>query len=152
MTSAVMKQVNQNEVRLSLGPTQKRPQGHRVDPGPPLTFLVAHVGVEALGLEHDEERAPSQQHGGEEQVLDDGRHRHPPAPAERGGQSRSHGWRWKETWSGAEECRRRAETERLGPCLRPTLRMKTGDLTRHGDGFELTYRRVTGGLKIAGDR
>lgn len=48
-----------------------------------LTFFVAKVGVEALGLEHDEERPPSQQHSGEQQVLDDGGHRHPPAPAER---------------------------------------------------------------------
>lgn len=77
--------------------SEKKPRqkvrDQRLDLRPRLTFLVAHVGVEALGLEHDEERAPSQQHGGEQQVLNDGGHGHPPAPGEGCGQGRSHGRR-----------------------------------------------------------
>lgn len=55
-----------------------------------LTRSLAQVGVEALRLEHDEQGSPAQQHGGEEQVLDDCRHRHPPAAGEGCGEGGSH--------------------------------------------------------------
>ena len=48
------------------------------------------VGVEAFLLQHDEQRAPSQQHGGEEQILDDRRHGHPPPSPVRCGQAGCH--------------------------------------------------------------
>lgn len=39
------------------------------------------VGVEAFPLQHDEQRTPAQQHSRTQKVFQDGRHRHPPAPA-----------------------------------------------------------------------
>ena len=48
------------------------------------------VGVEAFLLQHDEQRAPSQQHSGKEQVLDDRRHGHPPPSPVCRGQARRH--------------------------------------------------------------
>jgi len=75
-----------------------------------LAFFVAKVRVEAFGLEHDEEGSPSEQHGGEEQVLDDGGHRHPPAPGERRGQARSHGRGEREEQWG-KKCRETTKRE-----------------------------------------
>ena len=43
-------------------------------------FTCAQVRVEALPLEHDEQRAPSQEHRRTQQVLYHRRHGHPPAP------------------------------------------------------------------------
>lgn len=67
-----------------------------------LTFFVAQVRVKTLGLEHDEEWPPSQQHSREEQVLNDGSDRHPPASGEGGGQGRSHGRRRVEASKGVK--------------------------------------------------
>lgn len=55
-----------------------------------LTPSFAQVGVEALRLEHNEQGAPAQQHSREKQVLDDRRHRHPPAAGEGCGERGSH--------------------------------------------------------------
>ena len=67
-----------------------------------LTGLFAEIGVEALRFQHDEQRAPAQQHSGEQQVLHNRSHRHPPAAREGRGQCWSHGskrarWRKRET-------------------------------------------------------
>ena len=64
------------------------------------TRLVARVRVEALRFEHDEQGAPAEQHGREEQVFDDRGHGHPPAARKGCGQGWSHGGAEteKETW------------------------------------------------------
>lgn len=38
------------------------------------------MGVEAFPLQHDEQRSPAQKHSRTQQVFQDRRHRHPPAP------------------------------------------------------------------------
>lgn len=117
-----------------------------------LTLLVAEVRVEALGLEHDEERAPSQQHSGEEQILNDGGHCHPPAPGERRGQGGSHGRggtevgetcrvEQKETADSKLEARTHREWAPLADA------QDEGSLIcrdkRHREGLQLAYREVT---------
>lgn len=89
-----------------------------------LTFFVAQVWVKPLRLEHDEERPPPQQHSREEQVLDDGSDRHPPASGEGGGQGWSHGWRGetedKQTKKRSGEQRWRSRGK-LGEWREPSL-------------------------------
>lgn len=70
-----------------------------------LTWSFAQVRVEALGLEHDEQGSPAEQHGREEQVLDDRRHRHPPAAGEGRGQRGSHVGSGSLAWTEVMELR-----------------------------------------------
>lgn len=56
-----------------------------------LTWLRAQVGVEALRLEHDEQRAPAQEDCREEEVLQHSGAGHPPAAPMGSGQGGRHG-------------------------------------------------------------
>lgn len=58
--------------------------------GARLTWLGTQVGVEALGLEHDEQRAPAQEDCREEEVFHHRRAGHPPAAPVGSGQGGRH--------------------------------------------------------------
>lgn len=68
-------------------PIQERPPS----PGISLTWLSTQVGVKALRLEHDEQRAPAQEDCREEEVFHHGRAGHPPAAPMGSGQGGRHG-------------------------------------------------------------
>lgn len=70
-----------------------------------LTRLLAEVGVKPFCFQHDEQGPPAQQDGGEEQVLDDGRERHPPAPAVGGGERGCHCYVGRVPSSRVSACR-----------------------------------------------
>lgn len=64
-----------------------------------LTMFCAEISIEAFWFEHNEKRAPAKQYSREKQVLNDGRHCHPPPASKRRGQCRSH----SEQESGLQE-------------------------------------------------
>lgn len=75
------------------------------DRGILLTWLRTQVGVKALRLEHDEQRAPSQEDCREEEVFQHSRAGHPPAAPMGSGQGGRHGavWRRRRPGSGSAD-------------------------------------------------
>lgn len=75
------------------------------DRGAHLTWLCTQVGVKALRLEHDEQRAPAQEDCREEEVFQHSGAGHPPAAPMGSGQGGRHGavWRWPGSGS-ADTC------------------------------------------------
>lgn len=67
------------------------PERPPLNPGIRLTWLSTQVGVKALRLEHDEQRAPAQEDCREEEVFHHGRAGHPPAAPMGSGQGGRHG-------------------------------------------------------------
>ena len=80
-------------VYTALRPLPKPPFPERPPPSPGirLTWLSTQVGVKALRLEHDEQRAPAQEDCREEEVFHHGRAGHPPAAPMGSGQGGRHG-------------------------------------------------------------
>lgn len=67
------------------------PERPPLNPGIRLTWLSTQVGVKALRLEHDKQRAPAQEDCREEEVFHHGRAGHPPAAPMGSGQGGRHG-------------------------------------------------------------
>lgn len=65
------------------------------DRGAHLTWLCTQVGVKALRLEHDEQRAPAQEDCREEEVFQHSGAGHPPAAPMGSGQGGRHGAVWR---------------------------------------------------------
>lgn len=87
-------------------PSPKDPlQEPAPDRGAHLTWLCTQVGVKALRLEHDEQRAPAQEDCREEEVFQHSGAGHPPAAPMGSGQGGRHGavWRWPGSGS-ADTC------------------------------------------------
>lgn len=122
-----------------------------------LTLLAAKVRVEALWLEHDEERSPSQQHSREEQILNDSSHCHPPAPGKCCGQGWSHGWLGKKVKdrSKKQEERDLGDKERKGERRCSWKCRKNLPDWRSDERSQLTYlwreksKRRGGGLTVS---